>query len=148
MSDVLTRLARLGNAVPPSVQLGYHLCYGDAGHRHFVEPTDVSKLVEVANELTSRLKRPLNWIHLPVPKSRDDEAYFAPARKLNLSTDTELYLGLLHSDGVAGANKRIEAALRHIPAFGVATECGFGRRDPATIEGLMVQHVKVSNPIY
>jgi len=147
MVDILSRLERLGNAVPQTVELGFHLCYGDAGHKHFVEPDDVSKLVEVANELEARLNRPLNWIHLPVPKNRNDDAYFAAARKLKLSADTELYLGLLHSDGVAGANKRIEAALQHIPRFGVATECGFGRRDSATIEDLMVQHADVSNSV-
>ncbi len=147
MADILSRLVRLGNAVPHTVELGFHLCYGDAGHKHFVEPNDVSKLVEVANELEARLDRRLNWIHFPVPKNRNDDAYFAPARKLKLSAETELYLGLLHSDGIAGAKQRIEAALRHIPRFGVATECGFGRRDTATIEDLMVQHADVSHSI-
>ena len=33
---------------PLEVEVGYHLCYGDAGHRHFVEPRDTSRLVDVA----------------------------------------------------------------------------------------------------
>lgn len=147
MAEVMERLLRLGDAVPMPVQLGYHLCYGDAGHKHFVEPADMSKLVAVANALAQGLKRPLNWIHLPVPKDRSDDAYFAPAGDLKLAADTELYLGLIHSDGEAAANERVAATLRHIPAFGVATECGFGRRDPETIRDLMAQHASVSSPV-
>ena len=147
MANIVARLVRLGDVVPVDTELGYHLCYGDAGHRHFVEPGDVSKLVDVANQVAARLQRPLNWIHMPVPKDRDDEAYFAPAQHLALPQETELYLGLLHSDGVEGARPRIEAALAHIPAFGVATECGFGRRKAETIEALLQQHAAVSHPV-
>ena len=147
MDDIVERLVRLGDAVPADIELGYHLCYGDAAHRHVVEPEDVSKLVDVANQVAARLQRPLNWIHMPVPKDRDDEAYFAPAQALDLPAGTELYLGLLHSDGIEAANRRIAAALTHIPAFGVATECGFGRRKADTIEPLMRQHATVSQPI-
>jgi hypothetical protein len=41
----------------------------------------------------------------------------------------EVYLGLVHyTDGVEGARRRINAAERYLSEFGVATECGFGRR--------------------
>src|SRR5262249_25118002 len=32
-------LVDLGNHVPGDIDLLYHLCYGDSGHRHVVEPT-------------------------------------------------------------------------------------------------------------
>ena len=147
MSDIIERLVRLGDAVPADIELGYHLCYGDAAHRHFVEPENVAKLVDVANRLYTGLRRPLHWIHLPVPKERDDTAYFEPARDLRLPPGTELYLGLLHSDGEEGARRRIAAALEYVPSFGVATECGFGRRQPETIEALLKQHAAVSKPV-
>src|SRR5262245_37092212 len=61
---VLGRLRRLGDLVPGSVELGYHLCYGDARHRHFKEPEDAGQLVGVANAICGSLGRPVNWVHL------------------------------------------------------------------------------------
>jgi hypothetical protein len=51
--ELLDRLIRLGNRVPADVQMDYHLCYGDAGHHHFVQPKDTSKLVETANAVSA-----------------------------------------------------------------------------------------------
>jgi SAM-dependent methyltransferase len=145
---ILERLLRLSRHVPPDVQLGYHFCYGDVQHRHFKEPADAGKLVDVANALAASLGRPLNWIHLPVPRERLDEAYYAPLRELRLHSETELYLGLIHhTDGVEGTIRRMELARRFISGFGVATECGWGRRPPATIPELLRIHGAVSAPI-
>ena len=145
---ILERLLRISRHVPADVQLGYHLCYGDVQHRHFKEPADAGKLVEVANALAASLGRPLTWIHLPVPRERLDEAYYAPLRDLRLRAETELYLGLLHhTDGVEGTRRRIETAQRFVSGFGVATECGWGRRPAATIPDLLRIHAAVSAPI-
>lgn len=144
--DILDRLVRVGERVPVDVEMGYHLCYGDAGHRHFVQPEDAANLVAVANALSARIRRPINWIHMPVPRERDDAAFFAPLADLALHPETELYLGLVHyTDGVEGARKRIEAARRFAPAFGVATECGLGRRPPETVAPLMEIHRDVAS---
>jgi hypothetical protein len=35
---------------------------------------------------------------------------------------------------------RLATAERHVERFSIATECGFGRRDPATIPGLLRIH--------
>ena len=146
-NDIIERLVQMGNHVPDDVELGYHLCYGDAGHKHFVEPQDTSKLVDVANGLAAALKRSLNWISMPVPRDRSDEAYFAPLKHLQLHPETELYLGLVHiTDGVEGTRRRIEAAQRVITNFGVATECGFGRRPADTIPELLRIHGEVAAP--
>ncbi|HZR99998.1 MAG TPA: hypothetical protein VFE37_14895 [Chloroflexota bacterium] len=143
---ILDRLVRVGNRVPHAVELGYHLCYGDYGHKHFKEPTDTGVLVEVANAIAGGLTHPLTWLHLPVPRDRDDEAYFAPLRGLRLSPATELYLGLVHhTDGVAGTRRRLATAERIVPReFGIATECGFGRRPPETIPELLRIHAAVA----
>lgn len=147
MAEIADRLQRLGNRVPDDVELGYHLCYGDAGHQHFVQPKDMQLLVDVARNLVADLKRPLNWLHMPVPRDREDDEYFAPAGHLQLAETTEFYLGLVHfSDGVAGARKRIQAAAKHIAHFGVATECGFGRRPPETVSGLLQIHEEIASP--
>ena len=148
-SEILDRLVRIGNRVPADVELGYHLCYGDAGHKHFKEPEDVSKLVDISNAVTSRVQRPVQWISLPVPRNRADDAYFAPLKDLKLPPETELYLGLVHiTDGAEGTQRRIEAAQRAIDRpFGVATECGLGRRPPETIPQLLRIHAEVSAPV-
>ncbi len=78
---------------------------------------------------------------MPVPRNRADDAYFAPLEWLELQADTRLILGLVHhTDGVEGSCKRMVVAWRHAKDFDVATECGFGRRDPATIPELLRIH--------
>jgi SAM-dependent methyltransferase len=145
---ILERLLRLAPPVPPDVQLGYHFCYGDVQHRHYKEPVDAGKLVDVANTLAASLGRPLNWIHLPVPRDRVDEAYYAPLRELHLRPETELYLGLVHhTDGVEGTARRMEVARHFVSSFGIATECGWGRRPPDTIPELLRIHGQLSAPI-
>lgn len=142
------RLVRLGNAVPDGVELGYHLCYGDFQHRHFVEPADTGQLTAVANRIAAGLERRLDWIHLPVPRDRTDEAYFAPLADLRLPPETEFYLGLLHAtDGIEGARRRVAAARSVVSDFGVATECGLGRREPEQIPGLLDLHATVADSL-
>ena len=139
---------RLGNHVPTEVELGYHLCYGDAGHQHFKEPEDMSKLVTIATGLAAGLDRPLTWIHMPVPRNRSDVAYFAPLAHLRLGPQTTLYLGLVHrTDGVAGTRQRIAAAQQVVARFGVATECGLGRRPAETIPEVLQIHAAVAAPV-
>jgi SAM-dependent methyltransferase len=144
---VLERLLRLARHVPARVELGFHLCYGDEAHGHFAELADCHKLVEVANALAVSLSRPLNWIHMPMPRGTSDESY-APLGGLTLQRETELYLGLLHlADGVEGAKERIAIARRHVNAFGVATDCGWGRGGAAVVQGLLELHRAVSRPL-
>jgi ubiquinone/menaquinone biosynthesis C-methylase UbiE len=145
---ILERLRRLSRQVPSDVELGYHFCYGDVQHRHFKEPADAGKLVEVANALAASLGRPLNWIHMPVPRDRTDEAYYAPLKELRLRPETELHLGLVHhTDGAEGTARRMEVAARFASGFGIATECGWGRRAPASIPDLLRIHRELSAPV-
>jgi hypothetical protein len=126
--------SRLGSAVPNDVELGFHLCYGDLDAKHFVQPIDTTKMVEMANLITRSVRRPINWIHMPVPIDRTDDAFFAPLRGLQLGPATELYLGLVHAeDGIEGAKKRIEAAGKYVSNFGVASECGISRGRNANV---------------
>ena len=119
---------RLQAAVPEEVHLGIHLCYGDYDGKHLVEPLDGRHLTELANLVASECPRPLQWMHLPVPIERDDDAYFAPFAELALGDETEIFLGLVHlEDGVEGTRRRIAAASKHLESFGIATECGIGR---------------------
>jgi len=134
-------LSDLANHVPAGIELLFHFCYGDSNHKHVMEPTDMNDMVDVANQLTRDVTRPINLIHMPVPRDRADDGYFAPLARLQLRPETELSLGLVHyTDGVAGTRKRMAAAERYVARFSIATECGFGRRDPATIPQLLRIH--------
>lgn len=138
-------LIDLGNRVPPDVDLLYHLCYGDSNHRHVVEPTDMGDMVEFANRLLGQINRPVQLVHMPVPRNRDDDSYFAPLQRLTLRPETQLCLGLVHhTDGVEGTKRRIATAKKHASNFGIATECGFGRRDPGTIPELLRIHAEIA----
>ncbi|WP_159843730.1 hypothetical protein [Nocardia sp. CY41] len=146
LEEVGQRLVRLGAAVPRPVELGYHLCYGDFGHRHFAEPADTGRLAAVAGRILAGLQRPVNWIHLPVPRSRTDADYFKPLADLALPAETDLHLGLVHAtDGRAGALQRIEAARSVVADFGIATECGMGRRPAEQIPALFDLHAELAD---
>lgn len=141
-----TILVDLGERVPADVDLLYHLCYGDSNHRHVVEPIDMADMVEFANRVSRKLERPVQLVHMPVPRGRDDDAYFAPLRRLALRPETELCLGLVHyTDGLEGAKKRLAVAKKYVENFSIATECGFGRRDPRTIPELLRIHAAIAD---
>ena len=142
---LLKRVLKLAAAVDEGVELGFHLCYGDMGHKHFVEPKDTALLVEIANAIFEGVRRPVDWIHMPVPRSRVDAAYFAPLKNLKLGK-TELYLGLLHANDEEGTRDRIKAAAEVIAPFGLTTECGLGRSWQAELESILAVAKTVTGP--
>ena len=143
-SGIIERLVRLGDGVPKDVELGYHLCYGDLNHVHWKEPEDMANLVAVANGISAAISRSVQWIHMPVPRDRSDDAYFEPLNALTLRPETQLFLGLVHhTDGVDGTRRRIATAEKFAPDFGISTECGMGRRPPETIPELLRIHAEV-----
>jgi len=146
MQETFTQIVlQLANHVPADIELLFHFCYGDAGHKHVVEPTDMGDMVEFANRLSSQVTRPIHLIHMPVPRNRTDEAYFAPLDRLKLQGETELCLGLIHyTDGVDGTMRRLDVAKQRRACFSLATECGFGRRDPSTLPELLRIHADVA----
>jgi hypothetical protein len=141
-------IERLSPRVPEAVQLGMHLCYGDLEHSHLIEPKDLGNCVRMANAAVARAGRRFDYIQMPVPRDRADDAYFAPLKDLRIG-ETKLYIGLVHhTDGVEGTLKRLAAFKRHYKGdFGVATECGWGRRKADTIPALMRIHRDVAAEI-
>ncbi len=139
-AQIAAELGRLGHAVPEPVAMGYHLCYGSPADEHLVMPKDMATLVEIANGIGEAVTRRLDFLHMPVPKDRTDDAYFRPLAGLNLAAETALQLGLIHHDDGAGDCARIEAARKVVPAFGVAAECGWGRTDPQRVPSLLASH--------
>lgn len=145
---IVDRLVRLGDLVPADVELGYHLCYGSYGGRHFIEPESMAAMVELTNAVLAGMKRRMDFIHMPVPVERDDDAYFAPLKGMQRPAGLEVYLGLIHdSDGLAGTMRRYDAAGRHCEGFGVSTECGFGRMSAQAMPSMMATHEQVMRAI-
>jgi hypothetical protein len=144
--EILDRMRRICAPVPRDIELGIHLCYGDFEARHFIEPRDAGKMVELANALSETIAHPLAFMHMPVPVERTDDAFFVPLDNLRLSVGTEVYLGLVHAkDGAEGTNKRIAAASKHITGFGIACECGIARaRRPDLVNTLLAIHAQAS----
>lgn len=138
---IADQLAELADSIPATVEAGFHFCYGDANNQHFKEPENMGLLVSMANAVTSATRRQVDWIHMPVPIDRDDDAYFQPLSQLDRASLGELFLGLLHEqDGVDGAKRRMAAADRYVTSYGLATECGLGRRRPEIIAELLQLH--------
>lgn len=138
---LIETLARLGDAVPGGITLGYHLCYGSMGNKHWKEPEDLGICVSAANAIAKGVTRTIDFFHMPVPVERDDDAYVAPLDGLSVSDETLIYLGLIHgADGVEGTARRIAAAKRHLDRFGLSTECGWGRMDAAGVMPLLELH--------
>ena len=134
--------------MPAEVEMGFHLCYGSMNNRHWKEPNDLGLCVRVANGLTEGLARQINFIHMPVPVNRTDDAYFHPLLEFRQANHTELYLGLVHDlDTLAGNRARMKTAAKYIEKFGIAAECGLGRREPATIPELRGVHAKLAADI-
>jgi hypothetical protein len=145
MAEFASRAIRLANVVPASVELCIHLCYGDFGHRHSIEPRDLGRCVEMANRIAAGAARPIQLVHMPVPRDRDDDAYFAPLGALRLRPETQLSLGLVHhTGGLAGTRRRMATADRHWRGYSIATECGMGRRPAETMPALLAIHAEAA----
>lgn len=141
MSRFSTGVIRLIDAVPDAMDAMVHLCYGDFGHKHSVEPSSLRHCAEMANRLTAGASRRVDLIHMPVPRDRNDDAYFEALVDLDLPPETHLSLGLIHhTDGVDGTRARMATADRYVRDYGIATECGFGRRDQETLDQLLAIH--------
>jgi hypothetical protein len=110
--QIFAKLGRLGDAVPETIEMGYHLCYGSPQDEHVIQPK----------------------------RHRSDGAYFAPLLGWRRRPETRLYLGLIHFDDQAGDTERIAAAHRVIDDFGIASECGWGQTDPKHLPGLLASH--------
>ena len=133
-------LGRLGDSVPSDVEMGYHLCYGSPADEHLVQPRDTAILVEMLEGIAAATARPIDFFHIPVPKERTDEAYYAPLRSWKRPAGTGLYLGLLHHNDESGDRARVAAARTSIDDFGLSAECGWGRTEPGRLPGLLKGH--------
>jgi len=128
-------LNHLSGDIPEDVTLGYHFCFGTWGGWPKSDAPDMTVCVRLANEAVIRAGRRVDYIHLPVMPKADD-AFFAPMDGLAIG-NTRLYLGIVLDDGLDAFERRARAANRYLSDFGIASYCGWGREDPATVPALL-----------
>ena len=105
--------SRLRACACRDVQLGYHLCYGDER----APATSRSPRTRASSSTSPTRSRPawaapLNWIHMPVPRERDDDGLLRAARRPAPARGDRALprRGPPHGDGVEGTRRRIAAA--------------------------------------
>lgn len=131
--------------LPAGVEVGYHLCYGNFMDKHTVEPTDLKHAVAMANELKKVSKR-MDWVHMPVPLGRKDEEFVSALKDLQVG-NSEVYLGVVHAGDLEGTKERCQVAGKALGrTFGVATECGWGRKTGEWISGAAEVMREVARP--
>ena len=112
--------------IPGDVLLGYHACYGTNTGWPVREPSDLTGCVLLCNAGVAASGRKVDFLHMPTVAGTS-EAYVAPLANLE-SGGARVYMGqihALHEDG--GMEKQMQLIKTHIPDFGVAAPCGFGR---------------------
>ena len=151
---IIAALARCVDQVPAGIPAGLHLCYGDYGHQHFMQPVSLALQVRVVNAVTATAGRPVSFVSFTVPQYQREESYFAPLAGLTAGPDTELNFALVpyhpaeQAAGTTGDQVRlIDAALAASPGgrrdWGICTECGMGRVDRDDVPALLDLHREI-----
>lgn len=153
--DLAAGVARCVQEVPEDVPVGLHLCYGDYGHRHAVQPQSLEVQVDFVNALVPATSRRVDWVAFTVPQDRSDDAFFAALARLGIAADTDLNFGIVPyhpSEQEPGTTaQQITAIDRYLSesaagprGWGVSTECGLGRVDEtAELLGLLDLHREI-----
>jgi len=133
---------RLSPHIPEEVVLGYHFCYGTLGGWPMITPKDLGVCVKFTNAAVENSGRRVDFVHMPVPRHRFDDAYYMPLRDIE-SEDIKVYLGLIHHpDTESELRQRIAPAKRALPDIGIASVCGFGRMDPSGVPAYLTDHIR------
>jgi hypothetical protein len=154
LEQITPGLVRCVDRVPADVPVGLHLCYGDYGHQHFMEPESLRTQVDLVNAVGAGARRPIAWASFTVPQGRGDAAYFAPLRDLTVGPETELAFALVpyhpgdQADATTAAQAgHIDAALAASAAgareWAVCTECGMGRVAAEDVPRLLDIHREI-----
>ena len=151
---IVAALARCVDQVPAGIPVGLHLCYGDYGHEHFMQPVSLALQVRVVNAVAAAAARPVSFVSFTVPQDQREESYFAPLAGLAADPGTELNFALVpyhpaeQAAGTTGDQARlIDAALAASPGgrrdWGICTECGMGRVNREEIPALLDLHREI-----
>lgn len=152
--EIVAGLVRCAAQVPAAVPAGLHLCYGDYGHRHLVEPASLAMQVAVLNAVAASAPRPISFAAFTVPQYQRAADYFAPLQGLQTDAQTELYFALVpyhpadQEPGTTAEQVRLidqflAKSPARIPEWGICTECGMGRVERADIPRLLDLHRQI-----
>ena len=144
LDETATLIAGIANRIPVAVELGFHLC--SIWHIDQSQGQDNNVHVDWCNALSKKITRPIAYIHMPtVPEHGVED--FKPLARLALHPETKLFLGVLHAhDGIDGARRRVTAAAKVRPDFGIAAFCGLAQPSrqeeahPHTVEEILHLH--------
>lgn len=147
MDGAVGLIANIASAVPGEIELGFHLCA--IYHIDESQGQDLNVHVDWANALAERIKRQINYIHIPTVPDHNEKD-FETLKRLRLHPETKLFLGLIHlQDGIGGARHRIRAAAASRPDFGIAAFCGLNQPSrqeymhPHSVDEIFEIHRKV-----
>jgi hypothetical protein len=151
---IIAALAKCIDQVPAEIPAGLHLCYGDYGHQHFMQPESLALQVRVVNAVAAAAGRPVSFVSFTVPQYQREDGYFAPLAQLTTGPDTELNFALVpyhpaeQAAGTTDAQVRlIDAALAGSPGgarnWGICTECGMGRVSRDEVPALLDLHREI-----
>lgn len=130
-------IGRLSRRIPDQVALGFHFCFGTFGGWPRFAPADLGRTVELINAAVAAVPRRVDWVHIPTLDRTDDE-FYRPLQRLALR-GARPYLGMIHS--MPSFAQRLEIARRHLPEFGLAAYCGFGRNRPEDMPRTLDDHL-------
>jgi hypothetical protein len=151
---IIAALARCIDQVPAEIPVGLHLCYGDYGHQHFMQPESLAWQVRVLNAVAAAAGRPVSFVSFTVPQYQRQDSYFGPLAQLTADPGTELNFALVpyhpaeQAPGTTGDQTRlIDAALTASPGgrrdWGICTECGMGRVSRDEVPALLDLHGQI-----
>lgn len=152
VSTIASGLARSINHVPQDIPVGMHLCYGDAGHRHWKEPTSLRTQVSLINALANRVERPMNWAAFTVPQYAKDGDFFSPLETLTPLL-LEPYLALVpyhpqkQEPGTTDEQIRLVKKYLRGRQWGICTECGLSQITPEEMPGILALHMSISDKV-
>lgn len=139
-SDIATHVApvaRLSRRLPDGVALGFHFCFGTFGGWPAFAPATLGPTVDLANASVEAAGRRVDWVHIPVLNTTD-ENFYAPLAGL-AAQGADVYLGAIHS--LPTLKARLDVARQFLPRFGLAAYCGFGRTPPEQMPQILADHL-------
>ncbi len=121
--------------------LGIHWCYGTWGGWPMAAMPDLGLCVRMSNEAKRRIRRHLDYVHMPVVR-QPDAAFFAPLGDLDVG-DTKAFLGLIHhTDSLDDFRQRRDLARAELADFGIGSVCGYGRVESALLPEILRIHAQ------
>jgi len=125
--------------LPDAVTVGFHICCGTYPKYPTLPLSDIGLPVDVANAIQSATNGRVDYFHLPAMED-SGESYFSPLSRLDVGK-AKTYIGLECNDGLEAMQRRMQAARKFLPDFGVAHYCGYLWNKPI-MKGLLTTLVQ------